>query len=64
MKGRSWKTNCPPVLAAGHKFDQDNRVRSLHEPNKSAHVRKGQGRTQVFQITLCVFEMWEKLIIK
>jgi hypothetical protein len=40
-KGRSWRTNCPLVLAACHKFGQGDRVRSLHEFNKSACVGEG-----------------------
>ncbi len=40
MKGRSWRTDCPLVLAACHKFGQGDHVRSLHEFSKSAHVLK------------------------
>jgi hypothetical protein len=48
MKGRSWRTNCPLVLAACHKLGQGDRVHSLHELSKSASVSEGQGRTKVF----------------
>jgi hypothetical protein len=41
MKDRSWRTNCPLVLAPCHKFGQGDRVRSLHEFNKSARVGEG-----------------------
>jgi hypothetical protein len=43
MKGRSWRTDCPLILAACHKHDQGDRVQSLHELNKSASVGEGQG---------------------
>jgi hypothetical protein len=35
--------NCLQVLAMCHKLGQGNRVRSMHELNKSAHVGEGQG---------------------
>jgi hypothetical protein len=41
MKGRSWRTNYPPLLAACHKLGQGDRVRDLHELNKSANVGEG-----------------------
>jgi hypothetical protein len=37
----SWRTDYPLVLAACHKLDQGDRVRSLHELNKSANVGEG-----------------------
>jgi hypothetical protein len=43
MKGRSWRTDCPLVLAACQKFVQGDHVHSLHELNKSASVGEGQG---------------------
>jgi len=55
MKGRSWRINCLLVLAACHKLGQDDRVCSLHEFNKSAHVGEGQGRTKAFLNFLCVW---------
>jgi hypothetical protein len=55
MKGRSWRTNCPLVLAACHKLGQGDRVRSLHELNKSVRVGEGQGRTKTFPNFLCIW---------
>jgi hypothetical protein len=55
MKGRSWKTNCPLVLVTCHKLGQGDHVRNLHEPNKSARVGEGQGRTKVFPNFLCIW---------
>jgi hypothetical protein len=40
MKGRSWKTDCPLVLAAFHKLSQGDCVHSLHELSKSANVKE------------------------
>jgi len=48
MNGRSWRIDCPLVLAACHKLGQGNHVRSLHELNKSVRVSEGQGQTKVF----------------
>ncbi len=41
-KGRSWRTDCPLILAACHKFGQGDRVRSLHESKiqKALHIWK------------------------
>jgi len=55
MKGRSWRIDCPLVLATCHKLGQGDRVRNLHEPNKSAHVGEGQGRTKAFPNFLCIW---------
>jgi hypothetical protein len=54
MKGRSWETNCPVVLATCHKLGQGDRVCSLHELSKNARVGEGQGRTQAFPNFLCI----------
>jgi hypothetical protein len=55
MKGRSWRTNCPLVLAACHKLGQGDCVHNLHELNKSASAGEGQGRTKVFPNFLCIW---------
>ncbi len=54
-KGRSWRTDCPLVLAACHKLGQGDRARNLHELNKSAIVGEGQGRTKMFPNFLCIW---------
>jgi hypothetical protein len=54
MKGRSWRIDCPLVLAACHKLGQGDRVRSLHEFSKSASVGEGQGRTKALLDFLCI----------
>jgi hypothetical protein len=41
MKDRSWRTDCPLVLAACHKLGQGNRVCNLHELSKSVSVGEG-----------------------
>jgi hypothetical protein len=55
MKGGSWRTNCPLVLAACHKLGQGDRVHSLHELSKSARVGEGQGGTKSFPNFLCTW---------
>jgi len=55
MKGKSWKTDCPLVLAACHKLGQGDHVRSLHDFNKSACVGEGQGRIKAFPNFLCIW---------
>jgi hypothetical protein len=62
MKGRSWRTNCPLVLAACHKLSQGDRVRSLHEFNKSVSVGEGQGQTKVFPNFLCIWTDKEQVL--
>jgi hypothetical protein len=49
MKGRSRKTDCPLVLAACHKLDQGDRIRNLHEFNKSVSVGE---KTTVFVVCM------------
>jgi hypothetical protein len=41
MKGRSWRTDYPLVLATCHKLGQGDCVCSLHELSKSANVGEG-----------------------
>jgi hypothetical protein len=41
MKGRSWRTYYPLVLATHHKLGQGDRVCSLYELSKSANVGDG-----------------------
>ncbi len=61
MKGRSWRTNCPLVLAACHKLGQGDCVCSLHELNKNAHVGEGQGQTKAFPNFLCIWTGKEQM---
>ncbi len=62
MKGRSWRTYCPLVLAACHKLGQGHRVCSLHELNKSARVGEGQGRTKMLFNFLCMWTYKEQVL--
>ncbi len=61
-KGRSWRTDCPLVLVACHKFGQGNRVRNLHEFSKSVHVGEGQGRIKTFSNFLCIWTDKEQVL--
>jgi hypothetical protein len=49
------------VLAACHKLGYNNRIRSLHELNKSAHVGEGQGQTKMFPNFLCIWTNKEQV---
>ncbi len=61
-KGRSWRIDCPLVLAACHKFGQGDRVRNLHEFSKSACVGEGQGQTKVFPNFLRIWTDKEQVL--
>jgi len=50
------------VLAACHKFGQGDRVRILHEFNKSACVGEGKGRTKAFPNFLCIWTYKEQVL--
>ncbi len=54
-KGKSWRTNCPLILATWHKFDQGDHVRSLHELSKSVRVGERGKAKQKHSLTFCVF---------
>jgi hypothetical protein len=62
MKGRSWRTNCPLVLAACNKLGQGDRVHSLHELSKNARVGEGHGRTKAFLNFLCIWTDKEQVL--
>ncbi len=61
-KGRSWRINCPLVLATCHKLGQGDCVCNLHEPSKSAHVGEGQGRTKAFFNFMCIWTNKEQVL--
>jgi hypothetical protein len=61
MKGKSWKIDYPLVQVECHKLGQGDRVRSLHEFNKSANVSEGKGQTKAFFHFLCTWTYKEQV---
>ncbi len=49
------------VQTTCHKLGQGDRVRSLHELNKSASVSEGKGRTKTFPNFLCIWTNKEQV---
>jgi hypothetical protein len=61
-KARSWRTECPVILAACHKLGQDDHVCSLHELNTRASVGERQGRRKAFLDFLCIWTDKEQVL--
>jgi len=47
MKEKSWRIDCPLVLAACHKLGNGDRVHSLHELSKSSSVGEGRSNKSI-----------------